>query len=79
MDRVPVESSTLASVGYDATNLMLELEFRSGEVYQYSAVPHRFYRELLDAESKGSFFNRHIRPRFPHVHLAPATRVGKTI
>ena len=68
MHREPVESSTLASVGYDATVLVLELEFRSGEVYQYLGAPHHLHRQLMEAESKGRFFNQKIRDRFPYFH-----------
>ena len=69
MDREPVESSTLASVGYDAATFVLELEFRSGDVYQYLGTPNRIHCELIDAESKGRYFNQKIRDRFPHIHL----------
>ena len=69
MQREPVDSSTFASVGYDTIALLLELEFRSGEVYQYLGTPHSIHRELMAAESKGRFFNQNIRDRFPHIHL----------
>ncbi len=39
MDRTSVQSTTLASVGYDVGTHVLELEFRSGEIYRYAAVP----------------------------------------
>jgi hypothetical protein len=42
MQREPVESSTLASVGYDETQVLLELEFRSGELYSTLALPTTF-------------------------------------
>jgi len=72
MQREPVESSTLASVGYDKTQFLLELEFRSGELYQYAGPPDRIYRELMVAESKGRFFNQNIRDHFPYVRLPRA-------
>ena len=72
MQREPVESSTLASVGYDETQYLLELEFRSGELYQYVGPPDYIYRELMTAESKGRFFNQNIRDRFPYVRLRGA-------
>ena len=72
MQREPVESSTLASVGYDETQYLLELEFCSGEIYQYFGPPHRTHRELMTAESKGGFFNQNIRDRFPYVRLRGA-------
>lgn len=39
MIRTPVGSSSLTSVGYDADNLILEVEFRNGKIYQYLGVP----------------------------------------
>jgi hypothetical protein len=72
MQREPVESSTLASVGYDEMQYLLELEFRSGELYQYFGPPGSIHRELMTAESKGRFFNQNIRDRFPCVRLQRA-------
>jgi len=39
MKRQPVESSNLASVGYDAARQILEIEFNHGGIYQYYDVP----------------------------------------
>lgn len=40
MQRLPVESSSIVSIGYVPHERVLELEFRqSGEVYQYFDVP----------------------------------------
>jgi len=78
MDRTPLNSSTLASAAYDATTCLLQLEFRSGALYQYFSVPASLYRDLLAADSKARFFNRFIRDRFPTTLLAPAS-VLKTI
>ena len=63
---VAVESSTLAAVGYDAVCKLLELEFSSRAVYHYFGVPAALHQSLLHAPSKGSFFNRSIRGRFPY-------------
>jgi hypothetical protein len=60
MKRLPVESSTLISVGYDKASATLELEFRDG-VYQYFGVPADVYNGLMNADSKGSYFNRVLR------------------
>jgi hypothetical protein len=65
----PVQSSLLASIAYSA-NATLELEFRSGALYRYFAVPHAVFEGLLDADSKGAYFNRNIRNRFPYKRLA---------
>ncbi|KAA9130363.1 KTSC domain-containing protein [Microbacterium caowuchunii] len=65
MKRRPVESSALASVGYDAATGVLEIEFTSGEVYRYFAVPPSAHRGLLAADSRGRFFRDCIRERYP--------------
>ena len=65
MRREPVTSSVLRSVGYDAATAELEIEFASGDVYRYYAVPPRVHRELLAAESPGGYFNTHISDTYP--------------
>lgn len=64
IERKPVQSSDLASVGYDAKQRVLEIEFRSGGIYRYLEVPAAIHEQLLAAESKGRFFARHIRDQF---------------
>lgn len=66
---VPVQSSLIASIAY-SIHATLDLEFRSGARYRYFAVPHTLFEELLATESKGTYFNRHIRNRFPYQRLA---------
>lgn len=60
-----VESSTLATVAYNEARELLQLEFCSQAVYQYFGVPAAVHQALLDAPSKGSYFNQAIRGRFP--------------
>ena len=64
MLRYEVHSSELRSVGYDASISLLEVEFQSGEVYQYFNVPAEFVLGLLEADSLGRYFNAQIRPKF---------------
>ena len=75
LNPVTVRSSSLAKVAYDGSRAMLQLVFRDGTAYQYAGVPPGTYHELLRADSKGAYFNHHIRSRFPHAVLqveAPA-------
>ena len=67
---VAVESSTLAAVGYEAGRKLLEVEFCSRAVYHYFGVPAAVHQSLLSASSKGTFFNRSIRGRFPYRRVA---------
>ena len=61
-----VESTTLATVSYDDAQGLLQLEFCSRAVYQYFGVPATVHQSLLDASSKGCYFNQAIRGRFPY-------------
>jgi hypothetical protein len=72
MDRTSVESRTLASAGYDIGTQVLELEFRSGEIYRYAVVPEAIYQALLSADSKGQFFNQNIRNCFSYTRVLSA-------
>jgi len=65
MRRKPIASSAISSVGYDPEASVLEVEFRSGAVYDYFKVPPKVYKALLKAPSKGSFVSRRIRDRYP--------------
>lgn len=69
MHKVAVESSALVQVAYDNQRAILHVEFRDGAVYQYWGVPLRIYQDLLRADSKGAYFNHHIRSPFPCVIL----------
>lgn len=64
MERDPVVSSTLLSVGYEPTSGTLEVEFKSG-VYQYYNVPEPIYQQLMEAGSKGQFLHVYIKPAYP--------------
>jgi hypothetical protein len=67
--RQPVESRSFASIGYHAPSELLDLQFRTGELYRYSKVPKKVFEGLLNAESKGSYFSREIRGKFHYQHL----------
>lgn len=69
MERTPVTSSNVCSVGYDADSQTLEVEFNNGAVYQYSGVPEYEYTGLMDADSKGSRMHSHIKNQYPCTKL----------
>lgn len=71
MQRIDLNSTSLKAAVYRDRLAVLELEFRAGEVYRYFGVPEQTYRDLLRAESKGGYFNRHIRNRFEHAKVHP--------
>jgi hypothetical protein len=69
MRRIPLESSTLASVLYLPKSRELEVEFRSGQIYRYRNVPPHSYHELMAARSKGAYYNFNIRNHFSFQQL----------
>jgi len=64
MDRQPVSSSNIRSIGYDSKSKTLEIEFHSGGIYQYFNVPKSVHTGLISASSHGSYFHRHIKDRY---------------
>ncbi|WP_210636056.1 KTSC domain-containing protein [Streptomyces sp. GESEQ-13] len=69
MNRSPVVSSNITSIGYEAARMLLEVEFSSG-IYQYDAVPEHVYLELMAAPSHGRYFARAIKDRFAYRKVA---------
>lgn len=61
MKRQAVSSSNIASIGYDETTSTLEIEFNHGGIYQYFDVPIREYQGLINADSKGKYFDSNIK------------------
>ena len=59
MQRQPVESSNIASIGVE--NGVIEVEFKHGGVYQYSGCSPDLCEQFLAAPSKGAFFGKHIK------------------
>ena len=53
MKRKPVISSDIKSVGYDEAAHIMEVEFHSDSMYQYSRVPLSECKKLIAATSKG--------------------------
>jgi hypothetical protein len=64
MKRDPVESSNIESIGYDQKAAILEVQFHSGEIYQYASVPESVYKGLFNAQSKGKYFQANIRGKY---------------
>ncbi len=61
MQRQPVSSSNLESVGYEASSQTLKVAFLSGAVYEYYNVPETVYVGLLNAGSKGTYLDTFVK------------------
>jgi DNA helicase HerA-like ATPase len=65
MERETVASSTILSVGYDSVSETLEVEFKSGGLYQYYNVPESVHQNLMASDSKGKFLHVYIKSSYP--------------
>ena len=61
MERTPVTSSNLRSIGYESETSTLEIEFNHGGVYQYLGVPEEVFDSLMQAGSHEIYFNENIK------------------
>jgi len=61
MQRMSIVSSNIASIGYDATEQILEVEFKTGAVYAYSSLPREVYEGLINSVSHGKYFAARIK------------------
>jgi hypothetical protein len=64
MERTVVESNLIHAVGYDVRTAVLEIQFQDGDIYRYYDVEPETYEELLEAPSKGTYFNDYIRDAY---------------
>ncbi|MPV55894.1 KTSC domain-containing protein [Burkholderia sp. HI2761] len=88
IDTLPVESSQIHSIGYDAESETLAVRFKDRKtsaptsLYHYTEFTQANFDALKGADSIGSHFYKHIKPfpeRFPYVCIekmpAPAVDV----
>lgn len=61
-----VDSSMMTDISYDEVTQKLVITFKSGTVYHYYDVEQPIFDGLEQAESKGQFFSRHIRPWYKY-------------
>ena len=66
MKRTAVESSNLASVGYDEETKTLEIQFHSGGIFQYDDIEKEVFEDLMNAESHGRYFMSMIRGAYSY-------------
>ena len=78
MERKPLKSILLASMGYDKATQTLEVEYRkSGTVYRYANVPPEKFKEMISDESLGSYFLKFIKPNHPFTRIEDEKKEGK--
>ena len=72
MERVALTSRALQSAGYDSATQVLEVEFRSGRIYQYDDVPRSVFEWLLKTPNKGAYVARMVTNRYAFRDVTPA-------
>jgi hypothetical protein len=61
MEMIPVSSSNLAAIGYEPETAVLRIQFLNGGTYLYHGVPLETYEGLLNAGSKGQYFDQFVK------------------
>jgi hypothetical protein len=74
IERRAVASSSIAAIGYHEQAQVLEIQFRSGAVYRYLAVPPAVFTAFIHAESKGRYFSARIRGKYEFHHMEEERR-----
>jgi XTP/dITP diphosphohydrolase len=64
MQRLPVESSDIVSIGYDPKARLLEIEFKENRIYRYQEVEPDVYHRFMRADSFGQYFFASINGRY---------------
>lgn len=64
---IAVTSSNINS--YNVEKDTLTIKFKNGNVYEFYAVPESVIEDFKRAESKGSFFFKHIKGKFGYKKL----------
>jgi hypothetical protein len=57
-----VDSTGVEAIGFDSAARELWVQFKDGKTYVYSDVPEEVHTEFMQADSKGSYFNRVVKP-----------------
>lgn len=64
IDRLPVDSSNIDSIGYAEDRQILAIAFKSGSIFHYRGVPMGVFEAFGAAPSRGSFFVKEIKGKF---------------
>jgi hypothetical protein len=69
MSRETVDSTAISAVQYDEARRFLDIDLTTGRTYRYLDVPPTMYEAFMAAESKGRFYNDHIRDVYLYERL----------
>ena len=61
---LPVASTMASAIGYDSENEVLQIEFNSGAVYQYSDIDEHTWEDLHSSDAVGRYYNQYIKGKY---------------
>lgn len=64
-----VQSSVIDSFGYESSTSTLGVVFKNKKIWFYTGVTEKVYQGLVDAESKGKYFNAEIKSVYSYFPL----------
>src|SRR6186713_265804 len=76
MQRLPVESTDIISIGYDPKTGTLEIEFKEGRIYQYLDVEPDVYDRFTRTDSYGEYFYSFINKRYRYKRVGDEQEKG---
>lgn len=69
INHMPVQSSSVETIGYDAETGELHVSFKGTGKYVYQRVPKHVYESLMISGSKGNFLHHNIKGNFEFAKL----------
>lgn len=66
VERTPVTSSNVKSVGHNPDDNTLAIEYKDGSVYHYHDVPKDVHEQLVSSKSVGGFIYSSIKGVYKH-------------
>ena len=58
---VPVDSSNVSAIGYDADAQEIRVMFANGDTYGYTPASQELFDDFLSSGSKGQFMHRVLK------------------
>ena len=64
IEEIAVDSTCVSWAKYYKYTKRLKLEYTNGNAYEYTDIPYWKWRDFYNAESKGKFINRKVKPYY---------------
>jgi lysyl-tRNA synthetase class 2 len=70
MNYMPVSSSVVSALAYEARSKTLGVRFHNGTEYHYLGVPREIFENMRSAPSIGQFLNESVKESYPFTRIA---------